>query len=73
MRADRLIKMLFFRFGLKFLQRGANSLARPRDEDGNVIAKGDMTPEQRKRLQSTQKATKNAARAARTARRFGRF
>ncbi len=73
MRADRLIKMLIFRFGLRFLRKGADNLARPRDADGNLIAKKDMTPEQRARLANTQKTTKGAVRAARIARRFGRF
>lgn len=73
MRVERLLKMLFFRYGLRFLQKGADHMARPRDADGNPIAKKDMTPEQRQRLQNTRKTTKGAVRAARMARRFGRF
>ena len=73
MRIDGLIRMLMFRYGFKFLKKGANRLAQPKDEAGNPIPKKDLTPEQRKKLKSARQNTNRAAKAARLASRIRRF
>lgn len=73
MRIEGLIRMLFFRYGLRFLKKGSNHLSRPRDEEGNPIAKKDMTPEQRAQLKRSRQNTNRAAKAARLANRGRRF
>ena len=73
MRIEGLIRMLIFRYGFKFLRKGASRLARPKDEAGNPISNKDLSPEQRKKLKSTEKNTGRAAKAARMASKIKRF
>jgi hypothetical protein len=73
MRIEGLIRMLMYRYGFRFLQKGADHLSRPRDAEGKVIPNKDLTPEQKQRRNRNRKATRNATKAARLASRMRRF
>lgn len=73
MRIEGLIRMLVFRYGFRFLKKGANHLSRPRDADGNLVDKKAMTPEQREQTKRARQNTNKAAKAARLAAKASRF
>lgn len=73
MRVERLIRMFMYRFGFKYLQKGADHMARPTDADGNKVPNSKLSKAERAKLQNSRNSSRNATRAAKMIGRFGRF